>query len=148
MEFIGVLKQKLDERSGVSQRGPWKIATYLLETVSMYQKHMVVDVSDGESGRIAKFDALVGKNVHVWFECDAREYNGKWYNTLRGSGIAEVTQAQAGEQQQAVSQTTPSPAAPSHEKKDVAPATEATEGVQQQGSAVDWEKMEQDKLPF
>ena len=137
MEFIGVLKQKLDERAGVSQRGPWKIATYLLETVSMYQKHMVIDVSDGESGRIAKFDALVGKNVHVWFECDAREYNGKWYNTLRGSGIAEVTQAQAGEQQQAVSQTTPS-----QEKNGVA------EGAIQ----TDWDAMEKEKdntkLPF
>lgn len=135
MEFIGVLKQKLDERAGVSQRGPWKIATYLLETVSMYQKHMVIDVSDGESGRIAKFDALVGKNVHVWFECDAREYNGKWYNTLRGSGIAEVAQAQAGEQQQAVSQATPS-----QEKKD------AVEGAIQP----DWDAMEKEgaKLPF
>lgn len=135
MEFIGVLKQKLDERSGVSQRGPWKIATYLLETVSMYQKHMVVDVSDGESGRIAKFDALVGKNVHVWFECDAREYNGKWYNTLRGSGIAEVAQAQAGEQQQAVSQ-----AAQSKEKNG------AAEGAIQP----DWDAMEKEntKLPF
>lgn len=135
MEFIGVLKQKLDERSGVSQRGPWKIATYLLEAVSMYQKHMVIDVSDGESGRIAKFDALVGKNVHVWFECDAREYNGKWYNTLRGSGIAEVTQAQAGEQQQAASQATPS-----QEKND------ATEGA----IKPDWDAMEKEnnKLPF
>lgn len=145
MEFIGVLKQKLDERSGVSQRGPWKIATYLLETVSMYQKHMVVDVSDGESGRIAKFDALVGKNVHVWFECDAREYNGKWYNTLRGSGIAEVAQAQAGEQQQAVSQAAQSQASqsqatPSQEKRD------APEGAIQP----DWDAMEKDnnKLPF
>lgn len=135
MEFIGVLKQKLEERAGVSQRGPWKIATYLLETVSMYQKHMVIDVSDGESGRISKFDALIGKNVHVWFECDAREYNGKWYNTLRGSGIAEVAQVQAGEQQQAVSQ-----AAPSQEKKDTA------EGAIQP----DWDAMEKEntKLPF
>lgn len=135
MEFIGVLKQKLDERAGVSQRGPWKIATYLLETVSMYQKHMVIDVSDGETGRIAKFDALVGKNVHVWFECDAREYNGKWYNTLRGSGIAEVTQAQVGEQQQAVSQ-----AATSQEKNG------ASEGAIQP----DWDAIEKDnnKLPF
>lgn len=133
MEFIGVLRKKLDERLGVSQRGPWKIATYLLETVSMYQKHMVIDVSDGESGRIAKFDALVGKNVHIWFECDAREYNGKWYNTLRGTGIAESTQAQAGEQQQAVSQ-----AAPSQEKKDT------DEGTIQP----DWDAMENTKLPF
>ena len=59
MEFIGNLKQLVGERSGDGQNGPWRINQYLLETVDMYPKRMVVEVRDN----IALWDTLIGKNV-------------------------------------------------------------------------------------
>ena len=88
MEFIGNLKQLVGERSGDGQNGPWRINQYLLETVDMYPKRMVVEVRDN----IALWDALIGKNVLIKFNIDAREWNGKWFNSLRAYSIEEYTQ--------------------------------------------------------
>lgn len=89
MEFIGNLIKRIDLREGDNQNGHWKIATYLLETVEMYPKRMAVEVFDGNSARCAQWDAMVGKNVKVTFDIDAREWNGKWYNSIKAFGIRE-----------------------------------------------------------
>lgn len=88
MEFIGNLKQLVGERSGDGQNGPWRINQYLLETVDMYPKRMVVEVRDN----IALWDELIGKNVLIKFNIDAREWQGKWFNSLRAYSIEEYTQ--------------------------------------------------------
>ena len=88
MEFIGNLKQLVGERSGDGQNGPWRINQYLLETVDMFPKRMVVEVRDN----IALWDTLIGKNVLIKFNIDAREWQGKWFNSLRAYSIEEYTQ--------------------------------------------------------
>ena len=97
MEFVGILLRKLDEREGDSQNGHWKVAQYLLETVGMYPKKMVVDVRDGVMGRVAQFDALVGKTVRIEFDVDATEYNGRWYNRFYAYRIADYAEEKAKE---------------------------------------------------
>lgn len=64
-EFVGLLKSKTIDREGDSQNGHWRIAQFLLETVEMYPKKMVVDVRDGAFRRIEEFESLIGKNVRV-----------------------------------------------------------------------------------
>ena len=91
MEFVGVLVNKINEREGTNANGPWKIGTYLLQTVEMYPKRMAVDVGDGQMGRIAQWDSMIGKNVTIQFEIDAHEYNGRWFNSLRAWQIKENT---------------------------------------------------------
>lgn len=91
MEFVGVLVNKINEREGTNANGPWKIGTYLLQTVEMYTKRMAVDVGDGQMGRIAKWDSMIGKNVTIQFEIDAHEYQGRWFNSLRAWQIKENT---------------------------------------------------------
>lgn len=89
MEIEGILQQKFEERSGISQStgSTWKIANYLVIVPGMYERKVAVEVSDGMSARIAQFDALIGKEVVVSFDINAREYQGKWYNSLRAFGI-------------------------------------------------------------
>jgi len=89
MEFIGNLIKKVAEREGDGQNGHWKIASYLLETVEIYPKRMAVDVSDGQTGRVAQWDGMIGKNVVIQFDIDAREWQGKWFNSLRAWAIKE-----------------------------------------------------------
>lgn len=84
MEFVGCLKACVEERKGTNDKGEWKRRKYLVEEVATFNaRKIVVDVVDGEVGRFAKWDELIGKNVVITYEIEAREYQGKWYNDLR-----------------------------------------------------------------
>ena len=95
MNYKAILKQKVQERSGEGKNGPWKIASYLTETLGMYPKRMVVDVSDGQMARVAQWDAMIGKNVEFQFEVDAHEWQGRWFNGIRAWGVREDIEANA-----------------------------------------------------
>lgn len=116
MEVKGNLIKKVGERSGVGQNGPWKFASYLLDTVEMrdsfpVHRKMVIDVSDGEVGRIAKFDTMFGRDVAVRFDIEANEYQGRWYNHIKAYGIREV-EAEEKQQAQPTQTVHPAPAQP------------------------------------
>ena len=91
MEVTGILIKKTSEREGVSKQSGmlWKIAEYLIEVPGQYPRHINFRVSDGQVGRLARFDSLVGKTVTVSFDIDAREYEGRWFNELNAWGIME-----------------------------------------------------------
>ena len=91
MEVTGILVKQIAIREGVSKSNgnPWKIAEYLVEIPGQYPRHIVFRVSDGQVGRIARFDSLVGKTVTVSFDIDAREYEGRWFNEINAWGILE-----------------------------------------------------------
>lgn len=91
MEVTGILMRKLGEREGVSQRNgwAWKIAEFLLEVLGQYPRHINFRVSDGQTGRIAHFESLIGKTVTVSFDIDAREHEGRWFNEINAWGIME-----------------------------------------------------------
>ena len=91
MEVTGILVKKTGEREGVSKQSgmPWKIAEYLIEIPGQYPRHINFRVSDGQVGRLARFDSLVGKTVTVSFDIDAHEYEGRWFNELNAWGVIE-----------------------------------------------------------
>ena len=91
MEVTGILVKKIRERNGVSSQNgqPWKVAEFLVEIPGQYPRHILFDVRDGQVGRIARFESLIGKTVTVSFDIDANEYQGRWYNTLGAWGILE-----------------------------------------------------------
>lgn len=118
MEFVGILLKKIDDREGEGQHGHWHMAQFLLETVGMYPRKMVVDVSDGVGGRIAQFEAMTGKMVQIDFEPNATEYNGKWYNKFTAYRIADYTELKAKQLEQS--------AAVSHQPAGQQPASAPT----------------------
>ena len=91
MEVTGILVKKTSEREGVSKQSgmPWKIAEYLIEIPGQFPRHINFRVSDGQVGRLARFDSLVGKTVTVSFDIDAHEYEGRWFNELNAWGVME-----------------------------------------------------------
>jgi hypothetical protein len=91
MEITGILVKQTAIREGVSKQNgnPWRIAEYLLEVPGQYPRHIAFRVSDGQVGRIARFESLVGKTVTVSFDIDAREYEGRWFNEINAWGILE-----------------------------------------------------------
>lgn len=91
MEITGILVKQVAIREGVSSRNgnPWKIGEYLLEVPGQYPRHIVFRVSDGQVGRMARFDSLVTKMVTVSFDIDAHEHEGRWFNEITAWGIME-----------------------------------------------------------
>lgn len=91
MEVTGILVKQLDVREGVSKRNglPWKIGEYLVEIPGQYPKHIAFRVSDGQVGRMARFDSLIGKMVTVSFDIDAHDHEGRWFNEIKAWGIME-----------------------------------------------------------
>ncbi len=92
MEITGFIKHVLPVREGVSANGAWKTASYVIETEERYPRRMVFDVRDGRDGRIARLDIKEGKRMKVWYDIDASEYNGRWYNNVTAWDAREVAQ--------------------------------------------------------
>ena len=83
MEIKGRILAVLEERSGTSQRtgNNWRCGQYVLETIEQYPKKMLFEVF-GED-KIHSMNIQMGEELTVFFDVDAREYNGKWYNQIR-----------------------------------------------------------------
>lgn len=131
MEIKGRIYKELGVREGTSASTgrPWKIASYVLETIEQYPKRMSFEVSDGETGRIARLNIKEGKVMTIFFDISASEYQGRWYNRITCWDAREAEgqpqaqpQAQAAEQVKAVvmrSAPAPTPAPTAEAPADV-----------------------------
>lgn len=82
MEIKGRVFQILPERSGVNKAGnPWKALQFVLQVDDVFHKYIVFEIF-GED-KIELMNVQVGEDLKVYFDIEAREYQGKWYNQLR-----------------------------------------------------------------
>lgn len=83
MEIQGKIIYVLEERSGVAKGSgkPYRVAQYVLETQEQYPKKMLFEVFGDD--RINQMNIQIGEVLTVAFDIDAREYNDRWYNTIR-----------------------------------------------------------------
>lgn len=93
MDITGKIIAVLPEKSGVSAStgNPWKVQSYVLETHDQYPRRMCFDVF-GED-KIKTFNIQAGQELTVSFDIDAREYQGRWFNSIRAWKVAPATQA-------------------------------------------------------
>ena len=101
MEIIGKIIKVLPERSGVSARNgsEWKVASYVLETVSdRFPRKMVFEVFG--SDKIQQFAIQSGEMVRVSFDIDAHEYNGRWYGQLEAYDVTVIDEEKKEEPKQ------------------------------------------------
>lgn len=90
MELQGKIIVVLPERSGTSQRGnQWRSISYLLETQEQYPKKLVFDVTND---KIDQLNIQVGEFLTVQFDINAREYNGRWFNSVNAWNVIRQTQ--------------------------------------------------------
>ena len=88
MELIGKIIQVLEERGGVSARtgSEWRRGSYVLETTTdRFPRKMMFEVFGAD--KIQQFNIQVGEMVRVSFDIDAREYQGRWYNSIRAWNV-------------------------------------------------------------
>ena len=94
MEVKGKIIAVLPEISGTSKAGnPWKKKEYVLETLENYPKKVHFDFF-GE--RADQYPLSVGDVITLSFDIESREYQGRWYTSIRGWKAEKGDAAMAG----------------------------------------------------
>ena len=90
MEIIGKAIAALPVKSGVSKKTgeQWQSREYVIETQEQYPKKMCFEVFGTD--KLKEFNIRNNDLIKVHFDITAREYNGKWYNSIRAWKVEHV----------------------------------------------------------
>lgn len=93
MEITGKITHILEARTGTSPRtgAAWMSQSFVIEAIEpgrQYPTRCVFDVF-GED-RLRQFNIQAGETLTVSFDLDAREYNGRWFNSVRAWKVDRV----------------------------------------------------------
>lgn len=92
-DITGKIIAVLPTRSGTSARGTqWSSQTAVIETHEQYPKRVAFDIL---GDKITEFNLKVGEEVTVSFDINAREFNGKWYNSVNAWQVVRQVGQQA-----------------------------------------------------
>lgn len=93
MEVEGKVILFIGERSGTSKAGnPWKVKEYVLETKENYPRKIAFDFF---GDRADQFPLNVGDEIRLSFDIESREYQGRWFTSIRGWKSEPLTAAPA-----------------------------------------------------
>ena len=82
MEIQGKIIVALPEMTGTSKAGnPWKKKEYVLETHDSYPKKVHFDFFGDKADQ---YPLSVGDEITLSFDIESREYQGKWFTSIRG----------------------------------------------------------------
>lgn len=101
MEISGKVIYVSDIERGVSQRtgNTWESLSFVVETNDRYPQKAALKLFGQD--RIEKNPVKLGDEVNVSFDINAREYNGRWFNSLDAWNVSHVSsQEQAPSAQQ------------------------------------------------
>ena len=98
MEITGKIIKALEVKKGTSQRtgNEWSSQSYVLETQEQYPRKICFDVFG--SDKIQQFAIQEGETLTVSFDIDAREYQGRWFNSIRAWKVDRNVAAQPSQQ--------------------------------------------------
>ena len=131
MEIIGKAIAALPVKSGVSKKTgeQWQSREYVIETQEQYPKKMCFEVFGTD--KLKEFNIRNNDLIKVHFDITAREYNGKWYNSVRawkvehvntdGSVVGSTTAAPVSQAPAQQTPATPAPAPAAQESDDDLP---------------------------
>ena len=111
MEIVGRIIQVLPAQEGVSKNtgNPWKIQSYVLETQEQYPRKVCFEIF-GED-KIKNNPCQLDDLVTVSFDIESREFNGRWYTSIRAWRVQQ-------------GDTTTAPAAPAAQAAPEQPAAQ------------------------
>lgn len=89
MEFTGKIIAILQPRSGTSKNGnEWKVQEYVIENHDQYPRKMCFDVFGAD--KIEQFNIQMGEELTVSFDIDARQWQDRWFNSIRAWKVERV----------------------------------------------------------
>ena len=80
MEISGKIIAVLPQATGQGKTGMWRSQDYVLETADQYPKKVCFNLFND---KIDQFPMAIDDVVNVSFDVESREYNGRWYTTIR-----------------------------------------------------------------
>ena len=96
MEISGKIIAVLPIATGQGKNGTWRSQDYVLETADQYPKKVCFNLFND---KIDQFPLAIDDQVNVSFDVESREYNGRWYTTVRAwkieKGVVSGTSAPA-----------------------------------------------------
>ena len=110
MDIVGKIIQVLPVQEGVSKTGnPWKVQSYVLETQEQYPRKVCFEIFGEE--RIKNNLCNIDDLVTVSFDIESREFNGRWYTSIRAWRVQQGDQTAAQPAAPAAAQPVAAPAA-------------------------------------
>lgn len=90
MEFIGTIIEIGPLRSGTSKTtgNDWAVQEYVIEGYDQYHKKKVFEVFGLD--KINEFDIQRGEALKVFFDIDATNFNGRWFNRIRAYKVQRL----------------------------------------------------------
>lgn len=114
MEFTGRIIAVLQPKGGVSKAGnEWKAQEYVIENHDQYPRKMCFEVFGND--KIEQFNIQMGEELTVSFDIDARQWQDRWFNSIRAWKVERVTataQQPVASAQQGAPVPPPAPAVP------------------------------------
>lgn len=112
MEFSGKIIAILPPRGGVSKTGnEWKVQEFVIEDHGQYPRKLCFEVFGAD--KIAQFNIQMGEELTVSFDVDARQWQDRWFNSIRAWKVERVgAAAPAPAAAPGVPPVAPPPAAP------------------------------------
>jgi hypothetical protein len=94
MEITGKIIAVLEPRKGTSSRtgSEWICGQYVLETMDQYPRKLFCEGFGAD--RMQQFNIQLGEVMTVSFDIDAREYQGRWFNSIRAWKVDRNLQPQ------------------------------------------------------
>ena len=106
MEIKGKCVAILPLQSGTGKNGEWKSQDFVIETGDQYPKQVCVNAF----GDKIQYIPEIGQEVNVSFDIESREYNGRWYTTVKAWKIEKVGAGQTPSSNDVTSPVTDTPA--------------------------------------
>ena len=91
MQLSGKVIKVYDPQSGTSDRGAWVRQSFVIETIDNYPKRVCFEVSNPNLINLVSVDDL----VVVTFIVMSREYQERWYTTVKAVGIGKMAEQQS-----------------------------------------------------
>lgn len=103
MDITGKIIAVCPQQGGTSKAGKeWKSQTFVLETEEQYPRKVAFELF---GNKLDEFGGAcqMGAKVNVSFDIESREFNGRWYTSVRAWRVAAGEAAQAAPAQDAAS---------------------------------------------
>ncbi|MDM8336684.1 DUF3127 domain-containing protein [Mediterranea massiliensis] len=92
MEFTGKIIAILPPRGGVSKAGnEWKVQEFVIEDHGQYPRKMCFEVFGND--KIEQFNIQMNEELTVSFDIDARQWQDRWFNSIRAWKVERVNAA-------------------------------------------------------
>ncbi len=80
MEISGKIIAVLPIATGQGKNGTWRSQDYVLETTEQYPKRVCFNLF---GDKIDQFPVAIDETVNISFDIESREYNGRWYTSIK-----------------------------------------------------------------